>query len=468
MRFREPLSSSAELPQADSNREYQELSLRALRNLLPPSEFVLRDERAEDAGVDVSIELLSEGRYTNLRSQVQLKSTDSPREVADGSISLSVPVHNLNYLLNSPNSPLYVIYLVSRNELRFVWARDERMRLDQEAPFWQQQQTVTLHFEKVLDGAALSRIRTRIEAEARLQAEIHEVLGRSSGGEVVRVCIERETLRSTDPEKQLEIILEQGITLSNVGRASEVIDAVAALNPKAAQQARVQLVVGYAHYVQSHLTLAIAAFSQAVLKMDALCEDDRQFLICLRDVCDYYTGRTSFFDFAQKVGRWQQKTATSASFAVGFKLDELRHRLHDASSVELDEIYDVVRAKRQIVDEIRAYVKGLESDTSIPPILQYQAFAFWMQSEGMQLAAEDKIRWSQAAMRGLMGQNPIIENILRESTKMWRAWETLVDDAIREARKFGHPLCLADVLLGSAVAWYWHLLGVRVLSQTFG
>ncbi len=94
MRFREPLSSSAELPQADSNREYQELSLRALRNLLPPSEFVLRDERAEDAGVDVSIELLSEGRYTNLRSQVQLKSTDSPREVADGSISLSVPVHN--------------------------------------------------------------------------------------------------------------------------------------------------------------------------------------------------------------------------------------------------------------------------------------------------------------------------------------------------------------------------------------
>lgn len=75
------------LPEADSNRELQEKSLRALRHALPPQKFVLRDGRVEDAGVDVSLELLIQGRYTNLRSQVQVKSTSSPRDLADGNVS---------------------------------------------------------------------------------------------------------------------------------------------------------------------------------------------------------------------------------------------------------------------------------------------------------------------------------------------------------------------------------------------
>jgi hypothetical protein len=56
-----------------------------------------------------------------LRAQVQLKSTASSQVNEDGSVSVAVPSHNLNYLLNGP-SPIYVLYIGPRHELRFAWA----------------------------------------------------------------------------------------------------------------------------------------------------------------------------------------------------------------------------------------------------------------------------------------------------------------------------------------------------------
>lgn len=136
------------LPQSDRNRELQELSLRAFRQILTVDRFVVRDERIDDAGVDASLELLINGRFTNMRAQIQLKSTDKLEINNDGSVSLSIAVSNLNYLLNGA-SPLYILFVVPRNELRFVWARDERRRIDQENPSWMQQETITIRFKNL-------------------------------------------------------------------------------------------------------------------------------------------------------------------------------------------------------------------------------------------------------------------------------------------------------------------------------
>ena len=46
------------LPQSDRNAELQRLSFRVFQNFLPSDQFVIRDERIEDAGVDASLELL--------------------------------------------------------------------------------------------------------------------------------------------------------------------------------------------------------------------------------------------------------------------------------------------------------------------------------------------------------------------------------------------------------------------------
>ena len=61
------------LPMADRNQELEQRSITALKTVLPSNRFLFRDERADDAGVDGSLELLIDSRYTNLRAQVQQK-----------------------------------------------------------------------------------------------------------------------------------------------------------------------------------------------------------------------------------------------------------------------------------------------------------------------------------------------------------------------------------------------------------
>src|SRR5687768_7342015 len=106
------------LPKADRNSELQSLSFKAFNAALPVERFVFRHEPIEDAGVDGSLEVKIDSRYTGLKAQVQLKSTDSDEINQDGSISVSVKAANLNYLLNGQNS-LYVLYVAPRKELRF-------------------------------------------------------------------------------------------------------------------------------------------------------------------------------------------------------------------------------------------------------------------------------------------------------------------------------------------------------------
>jgi hypothetical protein len=48
------------LPVADKNAELQRLSIAVFIATIPTNRFLFRDERADDAGVDGSFELLSE------------------------------------------------------------------------------------------------------------------------------------------------------------------------------------------------------------------------------------------------------------------------------------------------------------------------------------------------------------------------------------------------------------------------
>src|SRR6266478_419999 len=170
------------LPKMDRNAELQRRSIAVFQESLAPDKFVFRDERADDAGVDGSLEVLVDGQYTNLRSQVQLKSTDSGDRNIDGSVSVPVRVANLNYLLNG-HSPIYVLYVAPRNELRFAWARDERRRLDQANAEWPQQETITLRFDEIVTSETLELIHQRIRQEAQFQRKVNDILDTASSTE---------------------------------------------------------------------------------------------------------------------------------------------------------------------------------------------------------------------------------------------------------------------------------------------
>ena len=165
----------SQYPHSDRNAELQEYSLRAVANALPPEKFVFREERKIDAGVDGTIEIKILGDYTGMRAYVQVKSSEQDlRPKKDGSIAYPIKVSNLHYLLNHP-CPLYLLYIVKKQDLRYVWAWEEVHRIERQQPGWASQQTVTLMFKNKLN----SRTRHQIHERIRADATIHRSAGPS-------------------------------------------------------------------------------------------------------------------------------------------------------------------------------------------------------------------------------------------------------------------------------------------------
>jgi hypothetical protein len=99
------------LPKADSNSQLERKSIMSFQKMLPTDQFVYRDERADDSGVDGSLEILIDGFSTNMRAQVQLKSSHHKKARLDGIVtSPSIDISNFNYLLNGVLG-LYVFYV---------------------------------------------------------------------------------------------------------------------------------------------------------------------------------------------------------------------------------------------------------------------------------------------------------------------------------------------------------------------
>ena len=99
------------LRQADRASQLQQRSLRTFQALMKESGLLLpRDEWVDDAGVDLSLGVLLDSRYTNLRAQVRLRATENPHVNASRALSLRVEMHNLHYFLNGP-SPLSILYV---------------------------------------------------------------------------------------------------------------------------------------------------------------------------------------------------------------------------------------------------------------------------------------------------------------------------------------------------------------------
>ena len=129
------------LPQSAPEHEMERRGLQAFQGFLSDHSYLIpRDERLVDYGVDLSFEVVWEGRATNCRAQAQLKSQAAAKLNQDGSVSVSITVANLNYLLNG-RSPIYILYIKDTEEFRYAWAQDEAQRLGEQ---WREQSYVTL------------------------------------------------------------------------------------------------------------------------------------------------------------------------------------------------------------------------------------------------------------------------------------------------------------------------------------
>jgi hypothetical protein len=426
------------LPKADRNAELQRLSFQAFQAILPADKFVFRDERAEDSGVDASVELLASSGgvsgSTNLRAQVQLKGTDSAEVNADGSISLQIKVSNLNYLLNGP-SPLFIVYIASRNELRFAWAHDERRRLDASNPEWMRQGSVTIRFVELLSTEALEGIYGGILREGRLHRRVHDTLANASLGERVIIGIDPKSLATTGPEEAARLLLMSGLTLVSAGFADEVLNYVRLLDLELACYPRLQLVQAYAAYSRARYQAALAHLQEAAIGQEELTPSDRYFLLYLRHACEFYAGRIDLEEYSRRITDWEE--SGTDPFALAHRVDALRYRLLQ----EID-----IKRRAELFDELRAAVTEVLECAGEQKAFKLQARLALIHADGGRVAFRFLQQLFRLNIRRGLQLSTDPRTIREKLMEEWTDWERSVNDALVEAEEERHPLLIAFAL----------------------
>jgi hypothetical protein len=442
------------LPQSDRNAELQRISFVAIQGAFPSDKFVFRDERVEDAGVDGSLELLVGSGQTNLRSQIQLKGTDSDKFNADGSFSLQVDVSNLNYLIYGV-CPIYLLYIVPIREFRFVWARDEKLRLDRENPRWMEQEKVTFRFTNMLTPKTLAEIYERVLREGRMHRRIHDALAVASVTERVTVGIDPETLSVTSAAEAYRTLFEGGFTMVASGYAPEVIRQAQLLNTEQISEARIQLVLAYADYVMSRYQSAISHIQQVGLRRHELSPDDLAFMTFLRNVCDFQAGRIDLSEYCRRVDEWTR--TDKSGFALANRLDSTRYKLlKEPNITERERIFDELRA---VASEV------LKRGDSSAAFNLEAATVLLFANAGQRLVASIQ-EIVGIPLRIALGLPVDLQAALGSlGDEAWKEWEEQLGNTLRSTVGLNHPLLEAFALLTRANVRSTRLINLQLLAD---
>ncbi|MBA4192075.1 MAG: hypothetical protein C0467_29200 [Planctomycetaceae bacterium] len=446
------------LPQSDSNDELQQRSLVAFRVAVPTNLFLVRDERVDDKGVDLALEVKAGDRFTNIRAQVQLKATRETGLNTDGSFSFSVATSNLNYLLNG-QCPMYGVWIAPRNELRLVWARDEARRLHAVNPNWQEQDTVTLRFPRPTRPDEWGESHARVLREGRLHRQSHDALTRAATAAPITLGVNPTTLAVTAPDQASEILTEHGLAMISGGNAPLVLDLVRLLQNEVRALPHTRFIVGYAHYAQGDYFTARSELGRATSGRDQFDPVDRYVLDALLSGCDYRLGRIDEIEFRDAQRR--QEGAAPPSVAAQLRLDRLRTehlRAHD----------DVRRI--ELLTELRRTTDAIQA-MSVGGTLKLEARVVRLYAEG----AENNFAFlngiCRMQMRLGMGRTPLTPAVLSELAAVQGEAARLDAEAFRligEAQTLGHPLLIADALCTHAVILLGRIVDSRTQATLFG
>jgi len=445
------------LPESDRKSEIQRISFVEIQAVLPTNKFIFRDERTEDAGVDASIELLSGSSQTNLRGQVQLKGTDSQRFNGDGSFSLQIDVANLNYLLNGVSS-IYLIYIIPLKEFRFVWAHDERRRLDVINPNWMDQETITIRFSEVLTPTALDQIYDRILREGRMNRRIHDALAASSLIEQVNVAIDPATLSTTTAQEAYPMLLASGFTMVASGDALAVLRLSKLLSGEQTNSPRIQLVLAYAQYSLAQYQASVSHLQQATLRRNDLSLEDQAFLRFLRNASDFQAGSISLDEYCRRADDWVSKDPSG--FALANRLDSTRYRLLKETDIN---------ERQRVFDELRSIAfEVLARDDNSKAFGLEAALVMLFADAGQRLTSSVLEIVGIPLRRALEVPVDIQAPYTRLENQAWEAWESSIADALQHADQLRHPLLKAFALLTRTSVRTTRMINLRLLADCTG
>lgn len=182
------------LPQISNSKKQEERSLVRFKSLFSENKFFIRDERKDDYGVDLRVELIfNQCNVTNITVDIQLKSIfDAEYDDKMGFCYSKISVCNLNYLLNSPYS-MYVVYLEGKDIFLWDYCVNINKYCEQRSISIRttNQKTISYNFKRILDSESIDEIHNEIKFrynDLLQKAENNQLLTkRSSNGTDINI-----------------------------------------------------------------------------------------------------------------------------------------------------------------------------------------------------------------------------------------------------------------------------------------
>ncbi len=445
------------LPEVDNNAVVQERSNQAISALpLIEAGLLLRLGLPKDRGVDGSLEVVAQKAATNYLAQMQIKGVVRVKPNRDGSVSHDIDVSNLNYLLNSGPSAIYVLYDGTSGVLWYAWAVDEATRLNATTPQWMHQETVAVRFTTPLNAAAFPAIRDRIARQSHTSREINDRIAHAALSESVTLRVTGAQGHVTSDAEAVTRLTASGMLMVSAGRWREAMDLLAIVPADKQGDAKLNLVRGYAYYAQGKSQTAFGFLGDAQLHRADLTKTDQDVLSVIRDACEFKMGRISLDDYNDRqAAAARQPGASAATRFESVRFSCLRERdrarraaiLQDARGLAAELIEDpsTSEAFRLQTRVQLAYLEGAERQMALLRsaailCLQRRLAQTWAMPEPHSAlrAVADVLRW-------------------------WQEIRTLVDDA----RRMEIPWLHAEARRTAVVVWTAVIGHQRFLRRVF-
>ena len=421
------------LPKADNNSQLQRKSIISFQKILPVEMFVFRDERADDAGVDGSLEILIDGFSTNMRAQVQLKSSHHKKARLDGIVtSPSIDISNFNYLLNGVLG-LYVFYVEDIDKLFYEWATDENHRLSMIDSDWRSQGTISIPL-KELNEAAIQEIYARIKREAVLHREILEALAHTPTNDNISVSINPYTLESENSVEIEKILSSNGMTLVAAGYSNSVLEKLNLISPKASAEARFKLINAYANYSTGRYQLALGLVAEAMIS-NGLKEEDQRFAEGIYLACQENLGIITSDQYFQEI---EAKATGDEILHMEVVLQRLTNKFR--SQIDRDE------KALQEIQELKTKIVSSEKSSNNSKLGARVKYLEVMGFDAVREIFLEKLK--TGARKESLVLISLIDQIsdLKTAFNRFEEWNKEADALIQDAIKVNHPIFVADAI----------------------
>jgi hypothetical protein len=423
-----------DLPIRPEEHIKEDISRKKIRDIITDPLFLIREEKDNDYGVDLEVELLMEVHHpTNIRFHVQLKSTTKSINKKNNSISLSVSRTNLNYLLNSPCS-YYVIYHIPTNRFYYRSAESVYKKYEKSGNRWSQQQYITIRLHDILDQASVKVIYEQVLNHNKWAKSARLTLCKHAISLSSKIVFDPKKWEITDINMIVSFMQIYGIELVNQGYSKDILSIVEKIPPKDLENGKVLLTLAYANYKNTNFYEAYQYVRRLERIPDQLDADSKEFSQILKLSCRLGLGLINNETYFKEMGTLSN-SSTSKSSIYHCKLEDLRFKAmmnHGANLVEI----------KQLVD-------ALDKEPNEYEPLKIQAELAYLEAEGYSLTTSfirevrGRIMLKEIGMEGRLFAKT--QERARKLIASCKEWHDKFDRLLNRARNFGSPLIIGDI-----------------------